>query len=60
MDFSKLLEIVNLSYFSAYNIFGICSSVIETSSDVGLKDPPEIILKWINAKIFWLAFSTML
>jgi hypothetical protein len=41
-------------------MFGMCSSVIATSSDVGLKDPPEIILKWIKAKMFWLAFSTML
>ena len=28
------------------------SSVIAISSEVGFKEPPEIIEKWMNAKMF--------
>lgn len=34
--------------------------MIITSSDEGFKVPPLIIEKWMKAKMFWLAFSTML
>ena len=52
MDFIRLLEIVSLSCRSACSKLGILSSVMHTSSEVGLREPPEIIEKWINAKMF--------
>jgi hypothetical protein len=41
-------------------MFGMFSSVMATSSELGLSDPPEIIEKCMNARMFWLAFSTIL
>ena len=52
MALSRLLEIVSLSYLKACKRFGICSSKIQTSSEVGFRDPPEIIEKWMKARIF--------
>ena len=60
IDFSRLFEIVNLSYRRACKMLGIWSSVMATSSEVGFSVPPEIIEKWMKARMFWLAFSTIL
>ena len=38
----------------------MCSSAMAISSDCGLSEPCEIMLKWMNARIFCDAFSTML
>jgi len=60
MDLITLFEMDSLSCLSAWRKLGICSSVIITSSEEGFKVPPLIIEKWMNARMFWLAFSTML
>lgn len=44
----------------AFRKLGIWSSVMATSSLEGFKVPPEIMEKWMKARMFWLAFSTML
>jgi hypothetical protein len=33
-------------------MFGICSSAMWISSEVGFKEPPEIIEKWMKARMF--------
>jgi hypothetical protein len=52
MALSRLLEMVSLSYFKACKRFGMCSSKMQISSEIGLSEPPEIIEKWMKARMF--------
>lgn len=52
IDFRRLFEMESLSCLSACKKWGMCSSVMAISSEVGRRVPPEIMEKWMKARMF--------